>query len=264
MSSESEFFLPLRIYIEDTDAGGIVYYVNYLKFMERARTERLRELGFAKPAVLDEGRLLVVANAEVDYRKPARLDDYLRVSAKIRKIARSYLVFEQQVMRDADMLCRAEIRVACVTQHTHEALCISSQSEKCLGKLSHSLITGNASMNQEPLSILYLIGNAGLLVQGVMALLMLASIVSWAMIVYQGMYQKKAKTAFRSFEKTFWSGVDLTQLYRQRNGAATSDKIDGWKIFLGQALKNFPAYVSKVGRIPMRLWRAPNVLCAWP
>lgn len=105
-------------------------------------------------------------------------------------------------------------------------------------------------MNQEPLSILYLIGNAGLLVQGVMALLLLASVISWAMIVYQGMYQRKARSAFRTFEKTFWSGIDLTQLYRQRNGAATSDKIDGVENIFRAGFKEFSRLRQQSGADP--------------
>ena len=66
------FSIPLRVYIEDTDAGGIVYYVNYLKYMERSRTEFLRSLGYDKPAILDGGLLLVVHAAQINYRRPAR------------------------------------------------------------------------------------------------------------------------------------------------------------------------------------------------
>ena len=81
----SEFSFPVRVYIEDTDAGGIVYYVNYLKYMERARTELLRINGIAKPAILEEGVLLVVVSAHIEYKRPAKLDDKLRVTAHILK-----------------------------------------------------------------------------------------------------------------------------------------------------------------------------------
>lgn len=112
----SEFSLPLRVYIEDTDAGGIVYYVNYLKYMERCRTELLRSFGYGKTAVLDEGLLLVVRSAKVDYLKAARLDDALTVTARLTKVARSYVVFFQEVRLDEQILCTAEVKVACVTQ----------------------------------------------------------------------------------------------------------------------------------------------------
>lgn len=113
---KNEFILPVRVYIEDTDAGGIVYYVNYLKFMERARTELFRKLGYDKPAMIDDGLLLVVASAQVNYRKSARLDDQLEVSAAISKLARTYVVFEQKVVRGIECLCEGELKIACVTR----------------------------------------------------------------------------------------------------------------------------------------------------
>lgn len=111
---QQSFLMSLRVYIEDTDAGGIVYYVNYLKYMERARTEFLRALGYDKPAILSTGQLLVVHSASVNYRRPARLDDLLTVSAVPIKIARSSVTFLQQVFRDEELLCEANIRIACV------------------------------------------------------------------------------------------------------------------------------------------------------
>ena len=110
-----EFLLPVRVYIEDTDAGGIVYYVNYLKFMERGRTEYLRSLGYGKTSVLDDGLLFVVHSLSVDYHQPAKLDDELIVSSAILKLARSYIVFKQQVRREQALLCAAKVTVACVT-----------------------------------------------------------------------------------------------------------------------------------------------------
>jgi 4-hydroxybenzoyl-CoA thioesterase/acyl-CoA thioester hydrolase len=112
----SEFLLPIRVYIEDTDAGGIVYYVNYLKYIERSRTELLRSLGYGKTAVLDDGLLLVVRSAKVDYRLPARLDDEIIASTFIEKIANTYVIFRQEVRREDDVLCTAEVKVACVSQ----------------------------------------------------------------------------------------------------------------------------------------------------
>lgn len=108
------FTFPVRVYIEDTDAGGIVYYVNYLKFMERSRTEFLRSLGYDKPAILEEGLLLVVHAADIQYRRPARLDDQLQVTTAIAKLAKSYVEFQQQVLRGNELLCEGLIRVACV------------------------------------------------------------------------------------------------------------------------------------------------------
>jgi len=105
-----------RVYYEDTDAGGIVYYVNYLKFMERARTERLRDLGFAQSALVGEGLLFVVHSSEARYHAPARLDDELLVSAEVMELNRASLRFRQQVRRATDdvLLCEGQFLVACV------------------------------------------------------------------------------------------------------------------------------------------------------
>lgn len=116
MTEVLPFALPVRVYIEDTDAGGIVYYVNYLKFMERARTEFMRTLGYDKPAFLSGDRLLVVHSANTRYLRPARLDDSLQVTAQVSRLARSYVVFRQCVVRGDELLSEAEIKVACVRQ----------------------------------------------------------------------------------------------------------------------------------------------------
>lgn len=117
----NEFILPIRVYIEDTDAGGIVYYVNYLKYIERSRTELLRSLGYGKAAILSDGvlgddLLLVVRSAEVDYLLPARLDDEVLATAVLKKVAKTYVVFQQEVRRGEQVLCRALVKVACVSQ----------------------------------------------------------------------------------------------------------------------------------------------------
>lgn len=105
-----------RVYFEDTDAGGIVYYVNYLKFMERARTERLRDLGFLQSTLAEEGLLFVVHSAEARYHAPAKLDDELLVSAEVSELNRASLRFRQQVRRATDdaLLCEGQFMVACV------------------------------------------------------------------------------------------------------------------------------------------------------
>jgi 4-hydroxybenzoyl-CoA thioesterase len=105
-----------RVYFEDTDAGGIVYYVNYLKFMERARTERLRDLGFLQSTLAEEGLLFVVHSAQARYHAPAKLDDELLVSAEVTELNRASLRFCQQVRRATDdaLLCEGQFMVACV------------------------------------------------------------------------------------------------------------------------------------------------------
>jgi acyl-CoA thioester hydrolase len=111
------FHLPIRVYYEDTDAGGVVYYANYLKFMERARTEWLRLLGFEQDALLDElGVLFAVSRAEVDYLKPARFNDLLTVESTLADVRRASLTFAQAIRREDDdaVLAKGLVRVVCV------------------------------------------------------------------------------------------------------------------------------------------------------
>jgi acyl-CoA thioester hydrolase len=111
----SHFSLNLRVYFEDTDAGGIVYYANFLKFFERCRTEWLRALGIEQTRLAaTTGLQFVVAHAAIDYLRPARLDDALTITARIGTLARSYLVFRQEALRGAELLARASVKVACV------------------------------------------------------------------------------------------------------------------------------------------------------
>ena len=114
---DGEFSLGLRVYIEDTDAGGIVYYVNYLKFMERARTEFMRSRGFGKDYIFNRELMFVVRDVAVEYRLPARLDDELEATAGIRRLRGASMVFFQSVMRGAEILAQGEITVACVDRN---------------------------------------------------------------------------------------------------------------------------------------------------
>lgn len=115
LPASSRFSLPVRVYYEDTDAGGVVYYANYLKFCERTRTEWLRALGVAQHALLDEQGLgFVVRSVQADYLAPARLDDALAVSARIASRRRASLVFEHEIRRGGELLFTAQVLVACV------------------------------------------------------------------------------------------------------------------------------------------------------
>lgn len=116
--SPGEFTWPVRVYIEDTDAGGIVYYVNYLKFMERARTEWLRHLGFQHYLISAEPVFFVVRRAEVNYRQPARLDDDLTATAEVIRLGRASLHFRQRILRANVVLAEGLIEVACVDRET--------------------------------------------------------------------------------------------------------------------------------------------------
>lgn len=114
----TEFGWPLRVYIEDTDAGGIVFYVNYLKYMERARTEMLRSVGFDKNYIFSEALMFVVRSVDVRYRLPARLDDELIATARIVESRAAQLSFEQRILRGAEELCSGHVDVACVDRAT--------------------------------------------------------------------------------------------------------------------------------------------------
>jgi len=105
----------VRVYYEDTDAGGIVYYANYLKFFERARTEWLREIGINQEFFLQQKLGFVVRKVEMDNLASARLDDLLEVNSSIVNLKRASLVFQQQIVNQAQqLLCTANVRIACV------------------------------------------------------------------------------------------------------------------------------------------------------
>ncbi len=106
--------LPIRVYYEDTDAGGVVYYANYLRFLERARTECLRTLGFSQSALLERNIAFAVRSASVEFLKSARLDDELVVVSAVESLGRAQVVFAQRIERGGELLLDAKIRVACI------------------------------------------------------------------------------------------------------------------------------------------------------
>lgn len=109
------FHWPVRVYWEDTDAGGVVYYANYLKFLERARTEWLSALGLEQDRMADEwGMLFVVRRVEADYLKAARFNDRLLVESRLLELGRASLVMEQRIVRGEENLFAAKVKVACV------------------------------------------------------------------------------------------------------------------------------------------------------
>ena len=116
MTGDGVFVWPVRVYYEDTDAGGVVYYANYLKFMERARTEWLRQLGFEQDSLRQqEGVIFIVHHVSIDYLKPGRLNDLLDVSVRIRRRGRASLELAQEVTRQpGEVLCAGVVRVVCV------------------------------------------------------------------------------------------------------------------------------------------------------
>ena len=111
-----EFSFGLRVYIEDTDAGGIVYYVNYLKFMERARTELMRSLGFGKDYIFNHDLMFVVRDVTVKYLRPARLDDELAATASIKQLRGASMILHQAVRRGGEILAQGDVTIACVAR----------------------------------------------------------------------------------------------------------------------------------------------------
>jgi acyl-CoA thioester hydrolase len=111
------FIFPLRVYYEDTDAAGIVYYANYLKFIERARTEMMRAAGIEHSAMREaDGVMFIVKRCTLDFRRPARLDDMLEIHTRIVVLKRASLEAEQTVLKDGETLLHAELRLACINQ----------------------------------------------------------------------------------------------------------------------------------------------------
>jgi len=108
------FSLPLRVYIEDTDAGGIVFYVNYLKYMERARTELMRSLGFGKEFIFNNNSMFVVQDISLKYLQTAHLDEELLATAKVEDCGAAHVLLTQSVLRDKSVLARGSIKIVCV------------------------------------------------------------------------------------------------------------------------------------------------------
>ena len=114
--SENSFSFPLRVYWEDTDAGGVVYYANYLKFFERARTEWLQSMGVEQSVLQRDGDcLFVVAEVQVRYLVSARLDDVLAVTVRVLEQGRASLLLEQEAWRRDTLLSTAQVRIGCVS-----------------------------------------------------------------------------------------------------------------------------------------------------
>ena len=144
---QREFHWPLRVYYEDTDTGGVVYYANYLKFFERARSEWLRSAGIAQQVLTEQEHVMfVVKNAAIDYHLPAKLDDQLEISVRVEKLGKVSVNFYQEAWRhnkDArELLCHGRFRVGCV--HTGSLRPISIPSA-VLEKIDHLSALGTTS-----------------------------------------------------------------------------------------------------------------------
>lgn len=115
LTPSAEFVFDIRVYYEDTDAGGVVFYANYLKFFERARTEWLRALGFDQSDLADRlQRIFVVTGLDMNYRKPARLDDLLTIRSRVTRLGGASMHFSQRAERQGELLAEGNIQVCCV------------------------------------------------------------------------------------------------------------------------------------------------------
>lgn len=111
----NKFLVKYRVYYEDTDAGGIVYHANYLRFCERARTEFLRHLNLAQSDLVQKEKIIfVVRRCEIDYLSPAKLDDLIEVSAEVTKTSATSLIMHQEIKKDEKLLAVVEVVIVCI------------------------------------------------------------------------------------------------------------------------------------------------------
>ncbi|HEX5485012.1 tol-pal system-associated acyl-CoA thioesterase [Limnobacter sp.] len=130
------FKFPLRVYFEDTDAAGVVYYGNYLKFMERARSQWFLEQSIGMKRLMEEHKLVfVVSRTELNYRRSAKLEDALEISVEIAELKRASAVFRQEVWRQNELLCDGLTRVGCVNTETMRPAAIPASVMDELKKL---------------------------------------------------------------------------------------------------------------------------------
>lgn len=135
----ADFEIALRIYWEDTDAGGVVFYANYLKFFERARTEWLRALGHGQEQLrLQESAMFVVSDTTLRYRRPARLDDLLRVTVHLAEVRRASITLAQQAWRGTELLTEGTIRIVCVDAGTFQPRSIPNAITAALPRSPHT------------------------------------------------------------------------------------------------------------------------------
>lgn len=118
------FGIPVRVYFQDTDAGGVVYHSRYLDFLERARYEWLRSLGFGSRELAERHVVFVIRSLHIDYLKPARLDDLLEATVRVLEAGRSRILLEQHMVRDRALLARARVEAACIDGRSFKPMSI--------------------------------------------------------------------------------------------------------------------------------------------
>ena len=125
MSKHQIFSWPVRVYYQDTDAGGVAYHANYVNFMERARTEWLRTYGYSNAGLMTElGVMFVVRSMKLDYLKPAQLDDMVNVTAQIKDVGRSRVTLVQTILRGEELLTEGEVHLVCVDVKTFKPVSV--------------------------------------------------------------------------------------------------------------------------------------------
>jgi acyl-CoA thioester hydrolase len=125
MSKHKIFSWPVRVYFQDTDAGGVVYHSNYVNFMERSRAEWLRTFGYSNAGMMKElGVVFVVRSLKMEYLKPALLDDMVNVTSQIKEIGRSRLNIHHTVLRGEEMLVEGEVHLVCVDAKTFKPVSV--------------------------------------------------------------------------------------------------------------------------------------------
>jgi acyl-CoA thioester hydrolase len=125
MSKHKVFSWPVRVYFQDTDAGGVVYHASYVNFMERSRTEWLRTFGYSNAGLMKElGVVFVVRSLKLEYLKPALLDDLVQVTSQIKEFGRSRVVIHQTVLRGEYKLVEGEVHLVCVDVKTFKPVSV--------------------------------------------------------------------------------------------------------------------------------------------
>ena len=113
-----EFVHTIKIYYEDTDSGGVVYYANYLKFLERARSEAIYSLGYTNSSILERfGVLLIVKSCNIEYKKPARFEDTLEIISEIKSFTKTSFLMKQSILRNNEIISDAEIHLVSVDKN---------------------------------------------------------------------------------------------------------------------------------------------------
>ncbi|MDZ7643500.1 MAG: protein TolQ [Woeseiaceae bacterium] len=203
-SRDKTFAWPVRVYYEDTDAQGLVYYANYFRFMERARTEWLRALGVEQDVLMrEERRLFVVVDTHAEFIKPARFNDELLVTCGLIGHARASFDLRQEVLSTTgDVLVRGRTRAAYLNADSLKPARLPPRSFRRKPPMTTDM------------SFISLVMNASIAVQIVMLLLLIASLLSWSIIFTKRRLIRRTKAASDDFEANFWSGGDLQTLYQ--------------------------------------------------